>query len=66
MPTPRVEVIMARIIESDSSKRRTIKLSTDDIISIVQQYQSVTRGHREAPVVRDIIKNSSFYVPEDV
>lgn len=57
---------MARIIENNSSKRRTIKLSTDDIISIIQQYQTVTRGHTEAPVVRDIIKNSCFYVPEDI
>jgi len=56
---------MATIIENNT-KRRTIKLSAEDVISIIQQYQTVTRGHTEAPVVRDIIKNSSFYVPEDV
>ncbi|MCM1009314.1 MAG: hypothetical protein NC390_00360 [Fusobacterium sp.] len=56
---------MATIIENNI-KRRTIKLSTDDVISIIQQYQLVTRGHKEAPIVRDLIKNSNFYVPEDV
>lgn len=57
---------MAIIIENRFIKRRTIKLSAEDVISIVKQYQTVTRGHCEAPVVRDIIRNSNFYVPEDV
>ncbi len=56
---------MARIIEN-KSQRRTIKLSTDDVLWIIQQYQTVTRGHKEVPIVRDLIKNSNFYVPEDV
>ena len=56
---------MATILENNT-KRRTIKLSTDDVISIIQQYQVITRGHKEAPIVRDLIKNSNFYVPEDV
>ncbi len=56
---------MATIIENNT-KRRTIKLSTDDVISIIQQYQVITRGYKEAPVVRDLIKNSNFYVPEDI
>lgn len=57
---------MAIIIENNFIKRRTIKLSAEDVISIVKQYQTVTRGHCEAPIVRDIIRNSNFYVPEDV
>lgn len=56
---------MATILENNT-KRRTIKLSTDDVISIIQQYQVITRGHKEAPIVRDLIKNSNFYVPEDI
>lgn len=56
---------MARIIENNS-KRRIIRLSTDDVISIIQQYQIITRGHSEAPVVRDLIKNAGFYIPEDI
>lgn len=57
---------MAKIIDSKTTKRRTIKLSVNDIIAIVQQYQNVTRGHSEAPIVRDILKSSEFYLPEDV
>ena len=56
---------MAKIIEN-FSKRRTIKLSTDDIISIIQQYQIITKGKKDATIVRDILKNSNFYLPEDV
>lgn len=56
---------MAKIIET-VAKRRTIKLSVNDIISIIQQYQLVTRGHSEAPVVRDLLGHSEFVVPEDV
>ena len=56
---------MAKIIEN-SSKRRTIKLSANDIIAIIQQYQTITHGHTEAPIVRDLLENSNFYLPEDV
>ncbi len=57
---------MAIIIENNYIKRRTIKLRTEDVISIVKQYQTVTRGYSEAPIVRDLVKNSYFYVPEDL
>lgn len=56
---------MAVIIEN-STKRRMIRLSIDDVLSIVQQYQIITRGHKEAPIVRDLIKNAGFYIPEDL
>ena len=56
---------MAKIIEN-YSKRRTIKLSTNDIITIIQQYQTVTHGHTESTIVRDILENSNFYIPEDI
>ena len=32
---------MARIIESQTGSRRMIKMSTDDIISVVQDYQRI-------------------------
>lgn len=56
---------MAKIIEN-ISKRRTIKLSADDIINIIQQYQTITRGYKDASIVRDILKNSNFYLPEEI
>lgn len=57
---------MAIIIENKYIKRRTIKLNVEDVISIVKQYQTVTRGYSEAPIVRDLVSNSSFYIPEDI
>lgn len=55
---------MARIIESINGKRRTIKLSTDDILAIVQEYQQLTKGLRYLENVRDIISDRVMYIPE--
>ena len=56
---------MARIIESNS-KRRIIKMSADDIISIVQEYQRiVTRFSTEAQA-RDSLSDTIIYIPEDI
>lgn len=57
---------MARIIESINSKRRTIQLSTDDIISIVQEYQQLTKGCRHVSLVRDILEDKVIFIPESV
>ena len=53
---------MARIIESGS--RRIIQLSTDDIISIVQEYQQLTHKFRQLEDIRDILENKVLYIPE--
>lgn len=55
---------MARIIESPTSQRRTVQLSADDIISVVQEYQQVTKGFRYLEQIRDILENKVFYIPE--
>ena len=55
---------MARIIESQTGSRRTIKLSTDDVISIVQEYQQLTHKFRYLKDVRDILENKVIYLPE--
>ena len=55
---------MARILDSTTSQRRTIQLSTDDIISVVQEYQQVTKGFRYLEQIRDILENKVFYLPE--
>ena len=61
--TVREEKIMATIIET-SCERRTIRLTTDDIISIVQEYQQLTKGYRYLESVRDILENKVLYLPE--
>lgn len=55
---------MATIIESTNNERRTIRLTTDDIISIVQEYQQLTKGFRYLENVRDILENRVLYLPE--
>lgn len=56
---------MAKIIETPNCKRRTIRLTTDDIISIVQEYQQLTKGFRYLEDVRDILENKILYLPEN-
>lgn len=53
---------MARIIES---KRRIVKLSVDDVLSIVRKYQRITNGSCCYEHLRELLKQSEFYVPED-
>ncbi len=55
---------MARIIESSTGARRTIQLSTDDIISIVQEYQQLTNKFKYLKDIRDILENKVIYLPE--
>lgn len=56
---------MARIIESTTTNRRTIQLSTDDIISVVQEYQELTKGFRYLEQIRDLLENKVMYLPEE-
>ena len=56
---------MARIIESQNSIRRTIRLSSNDIISIVQEYQQLVKNFRHIEDIRDILENQVLYLPED-
>lgn len=53
---------MARIIEGE---RRIIKMSVDDIISIVQAYQTVTRNSCCYEHTRELLSKADFYIPED-
>ena len=55
---------MAKIIEN-TSIRRTIKLSADDVIAVIKHYQIVTRGFKEAQIVRLLLNDAEFYLPED-
>ena len=56
---------MVKILET-SNLRRTVKLSVDDIIAVIKQYQAVTQGKIHPTIVRDLLKNSDFYLPEDL
>ena len=53
---------MARIIESE---RRLIKMSVDDVLSVVREYQRLTKDSCCYEHTREILSKNSFYIPED-
>jgi len=57
---------MARIIETESGSRRIIKMSTDDIITIVNEYQRLVPRGICYNNVRNYLENTVIYIPEDV
>ena len=57
---------MAKVIESNKNERRTIRLTTDDIISIVQEYQQLTKGLKYLESIRDILSDKVLYLPESL
>ena len=57
---------MARIIESENCVRRMIKLSTDDIIAVVREYQRYINQKTDYMQTRDVLENTVIYIPEDV
>lgn len=57
---------MARILESLSGSRRIIKMSTEDVISIVKDYQRIVPRFATEEDARDYLDDTVIYVPEDV
>ncbi len=53
---------MAKIIESD---RRIIRLSVDDVLNIVREYQRLTRESCCYEHTREILTHKPMYIPED-
>lgn len=56
---------MAKIITTQNCKRRTIRLSSEDVISIVREYQQMMRG-ADSESAKDVLANNVFYLPEDI
>ncbi len=54
---------MAKIIEG---KRRIIKLTTDDVINIVRQFQQLNQKSCCYEHLREILDKNAMYIPEDV
>ena len=57
---------MARIIENEVGKRRLIRLSTDDVISVVREYQRVVKLRSSSEEVRNQLEDCVIFIPEDV
>ena len=56
---------MAKIIENGNLSRRIIKLSTDDVISVVQDYQRIVPRFSSAQETRDYLSDTVIYIPEE-
>ena len=57
---------MARIIENEAGKRRLIRMSTDDVISVVREYQRVVTIRSSSEEVRNQLEDCVIFIPEDV
>lgn len=57
---------MARIIESTNGSRRLVKMSVDDIISIVKDYQRIVPRNSDIEEVRNYLSDTVIYIPEEI
>ncbi len=53
---------MAKIIEG---RRRVIRLSTDDILNIVREYQQLTKKSCCYEHTRELLNKTPLYIPEE-
>ena len=56
---------MATIVENMHG-RRIIKISTDDIISIVREYQIAACSSKSYRETREKLDKAEIYIPEDL
>ncbi len=56
---------MARIIESSTNGRRIIKMSVDDILSVVREYQRIVPRFADSENIRDFLSDTVIFIPED-
>lgn len=56
---------MAYIFENESGRRK-ILLSTDDVISIVREYQNITIGAQSYMDKRFLLCKNQIFIPEDI
>lgn len=54
---------MARII---NGKRRIIKMSVDDVLNVVREYQRICKNSCCYEHTRELLSKSNFYIPEDL
>lgn len=57
---------MARIIENKEGSRRIIRMSSDDIISVVREYQKHVKIRSSYDEIRNQLEDCVIFIPEDV
>lgn len=55
---------MAKIIENEVG-RRMVKMSVDDIISVVREYQRVVKNPKTYEGIRMVLSQACMYLPEE-
>ena len=56
---------MAKIIENKIG-RRMVKMSVNDIISVVREYQRVVQNPKTYEGIRALLQHTTMYLPEDI
>jgi len=57
---------MARIIESENGNRRIIKMSTDDVLSVVKDYQRIVPRFSSVEEARNYLSDTVIFIPEEI
>lgn len=57
---------MARIIENETSKRRIIRMSADDVLNVVREYQKHVKYRKSYEEIRNQLEDCVIFIPEDV
>lgn len=56
---------MARIIENENGGRRLIKMSSEDILSVVRDYQRIVPRGICSEEVRSYLADTVIFIPEE-
>lgn len=56
---------MARILENEKG-RRTIVLTTDDVLALIKEYQAITNGLHSYDEIRTALNNNKLFLPEEI
>lgn len=57
---------MARIIENENGSRRIIKMSVDDVLSVVKDYQRLVPRFSTEENARNYLEDTVIYIPEEI
>ena len=57
---------MARIIENETGSRRIIKMSVDDVLSVIKDYQRIVPRFSTEENARNYLEDTVIYIPEEI
>ncbi len=57
---------MARIIENENGSRRLIRMSTEDILSVVKDYQRIVPRFASYEEAVSYLSDTVVFIPEEI